>query len=246
MGMMVTVEIADAHASEADFDDVYAYFHAIDEKFSTYKDTSEISKLNRGVLAAHETSEEMQTVLRLCAETKKQTNGSFDIMRPDGTIDPSGLVKGWAIRNAAALIASKGFKNYFIDAGGDIQMSGVNAEGKPWKIGIRDPFNPTEKVVKVIATSDRGVATSGIYARGQHIYDPLDPDRPLTDIVSLTVIGPDVYEADRFATAAFAMGKRGIEMIEHLDGFEGYQIDRNGIATMTSGFQNYLYDEMDR
>ena len=50
------------------------------------------------------------------------------------------------------------------------------------------------------------------------------------------MIGPNIYEADRFATAAFAMGRDGILFIEELQGFEGYMIDRNGMATLTSGF----------
>ncbi len=62
-------------------------------------------------------------------------------------------------------------------------------------------------------------------------------------MVSLTVIGPNVYEADRFATAAFAMGKNGIAFIEQLQGFEGYQIDGAGIATMTSGFAQVICHE---
>ena len=66
------------------------------------------------------------------------------------------------------------------------------------------------------------------------------------DIVSLSVIGPNIYEADRFATAAFAMGRKGIEFIENLNVdsgprmFEGYMIDSKGIATMTSDFDKYI------
>jgi len=66
------------------------------------------------------------------------------------------------------------------------------------------------------------------------------PNEPIKDIVSLTVIGPNIYEADRFVTAAFAMGKEGIYFIEKLDGFEGYMIDSNGLATFTSGFEKYV------
>ncbi len=73
--------------------------------------------------------------------------------------------------------------------------------------------------------SDCGVATSGTSIRGQHIYNPQDDAAPIDEIVSLTVIGPNIYEADRFATAAFAMGSDGIVFIEQLDGFEGYMID---------------------
>ncbi|MGH7193526.1 MAG: FAD:protein FMN transferase, partial [Candidatus Saccharimonadales bacterium] len=82
--------------------------------------------------------------------------------------------------------------------------------------------------------------TSGTAIRGQHIYDPHRPDKPIEEIVSLTVIGPDIYEADRFATAAFAMGKAGIGFIGSLDGFEGYMIDAAKQATFTDGFEGYV------
>jgi hypothetical protein len=69
--------------------------------------------------------------------------------------------------------------------------------------------NDTATLNEVLAVSDCGVASSGSYLRGQHIYNPKAPNQPLTAMVSLTVIGPDIYEADRFITAAFAMGADG-------------------------------------
>ncbi len=95
------------------------------------------------------------------------------------------------------------------------------------------------EIVKVLSITDCGVATSGTYIRGQHIYNPKHAGEPITEIVSLTVIGPDIYEADRFATAAFAMGREGIFFIERVEGLEGYMIDRSGQATLTSGFARY-------
>ena len=59
-------------------------------------------------------------------------------------------------------------------------------------------------------------------------------------IVSFTVLGPNVWEADRFATAAFAMGPAGIQFIEKEPCLEGYMISKDGIATMTSGFSDYV------
>ena len=116
----------------------------------------------------------MREVLALAEQTKRETGGYFDIRRPDGTLDPSGIVKGWAIRNAAAIIAASGVRDFFIEAGGDIQSSGTNASGKPWSVGIRNPFNADE-IIKVVYPRGRGVATSGTYVRGQHIYDPHGP-----------------------------------------------------------------------
>ncbi|HVS58876.1 MAG TPA: FAD:protein FMN transferase, partial [Candidatus Saccharimonadales bacterium] len=156
-----------------------------------------------------------------------------------GQLDPSGLVKGWAIHNAAKLISGMGCHNFYIEAGGDIQASGVNAQGKPWLVGIRNPFN-IEQIIKVLHIRDEGVATSGTYVRGEHIYNPKAQSQAVSTVKSLTVVGPNVYEADRFATAAFAMGTEGIAFIERLPGFEVYMVDNNQIATFTSGFEAYV------
>lgn len=238
MGMPITVEIVDKKARETDFQTIFSYFKYIDEKFSTYKKTSEIAKINQGLLKKSEYSRDMRTVFRLSEQTKQETNGYFDIEH-EGKIDPSGLVKGWAIYQAAKLLPKSGLENFYIEAGGDIQIGGKNSKGEYWTIGLRNPFN-REEVVKVVKLYDKGIATSGTYIRGQHIYNPKVKGAKLNEVLSLTVIGPNVYEADRFATAAFAMGKEGIQLIENLSGFEGYLIDKEGIATYTSGFKTYL------
>lgn len=233
--MPVTVELSGRGGPE-DIDAVFSYFDSVDRRFSTYKDDSEISRLNRGSAAAP--SLEMREVFALAEKTKRETGGFFDIMRPDGTLDPSGIVKGWAILNAARLLSSRGFEDFYVDAGGDIQSSGKNAAGEGWTVGIRNPFKGDE-IIKVIRPDGTGVATSGSYERGRHIYNPRAPEMKLNDILSITVIGPDILEADRFATAAFAMGRHGIGFIESIPGFEGYAVDKDGIATMTSGFESY-------
>lgn len=245
MGMPVTVEIRDSEATSEIFNGVFSYFKYVDEKFSTYKSTSEISAINRGELDAAKWSQDMKEVFTLSAETKKMTGGYFDILRLDGKIDPSGLVKGWAIWNAAKILKLHDVKNFYVEAGGDIEVSGLNAQGAAWRVGIENPFKKSDAInntiVKAVNLKNQGIATSGIYKRGCHIYDPVNKKSVGSDILSLTVVGPNVYEADRFATAAFAMGRSGIEFIEKLDGFEGYQIDEKGIALMTSGFANYTH-----
>ena len=237
MGMPVTIDIVDAKDA-CDLEPAFAYFEAVDRRFSTYRDDSEISAINQARIGEADYSDEMREVLALAERTKRETLGYFDIRRADGRLDPSGIVKGWAIRNAARLVAATGARDFFVDAGGDIQPSGRNAEGQDWRVGIRSPFDPDE-IIKVVCPRDRGVATSGSYARGAHIYDPHDPVREEKDILGLTVIGPDILEADRFATAAFAMGRPGIGFIEAQPALEGYMVDAGGRATFTSGFEDY-------
>jgi thiamine biosynthesis lipoprotein len=238
MGMPITVAIV-KDAPGRLLDDVFDYFAAVDARFSVFKPDSEISALNHGRIAVADVSAEMQEVLGLAERTKRETDGYFEIRRSDGLVDPCGIVKGWAIRNAADLIRRSGARDFYVDAGGDIQTGGMNQDGEDWRIGIRNPFNERE-IIKAVTPKGRGIATSGTYVRGQHIYNPREPGRHIEDIVSLSVIGPDVLEADRFSTAAFAMGKAGIHFIEELPGFEGYMVDATGIATQTSGFKAFV------
>ncbi len=236
MSMPVTIQVADRDIKEEDINEVFSYFHYIDKKFSTYKKDSEISQINRGELKESDYSKEMKNILFLCEKTKQETNGFFDINNK-GILDPSGVVKGYAINEGAKKLLKKGYKNIYVEIAGDIQVYGKDEKGKEWKIGIQNPFNIKE-IIKIVKLSDKGIATSGNYIRGGHIYNPKNKDN-VGEIVSVTVIGPNVYEADRFATAIFAMGEKGLDFIVTLKGFESYIIRRDKQAVYTEGFSRY-------
>ena len=235
---MVTIEIIDSFAKKPDFDRVFSYFESIEEKFSVFKSTSEISRINSGRIKVNEWSSKMQEIFDLAEDTKYETDGYFNIVASDGKYNPSGIVKGWAILEASKILQSTGFNNFYLDVGGDIQAFGKNEQDQYWSAGIRNPFNQ-DQIVKVVYLENQGIATSGTYIRGQHIYNPYKRNKDITEIISMSILGPNIYEADRFATAAFAMGERGINFIENLDGFEGYVINKDGLATETSGFNKY-------
>jgi thiamine biosynthesis lipoprotein len=241
MGMPITIEVAESKAAESDVANIFDYFASVDRVFSPYRKDSEISRLNAREITKMQVSADVRQILQLADDTKKESRGYFNIEH-NGKIDPSGIVKGWAIFNAASLLKEHGFSNFYIDAGGDIQVFGKNEKGTDWTVGIRNPFNRDE-IVKVVHVTNKGIATSGLYIRGQHIYNPHQPDSPITDISSMTVIGPNIYDADRFATAAFAMGVKGIQFIEKLPGYDGYMIDAKGIATMTSRFERFVIND---
>lgn len=232
MGMPAAVEIIGGNA--ADIDAVYEYFDEIDARFSPYRADSEIARMNRGTSSTP--SAELAEILSIAAVTRTESGGFFDIRRPDGTVDPTGIVKGWALQNAAELLVRRGRRDFCIELGGDIACSGKNAEGGAWRVGVRNPFAHGE-TVRVVAVEDAGIATSGSAARGDHIYNPHRPGEAIRDVASITVVGPDILTADRYATAAFAMGKDGVSFIEALPGCEAYQIGADGVACMTSGFR---------
>ncbi len=233
MGMPITIEVVGLRDPKV-LKKVFDYFREVDARFSPYKSDSELSAVNNG-LDPDGWSEDMKLVMRLCEETKQASGGYFDINR-GGYIDPSGLVKGWSIANAAELLKDSGYNNFYIEAGGDIQAEGLSETNEPWTIGIRSPFD-INKIVKVIKTTGVGVATSGKYLRGDHIYNPLDNYSSPDEVSSLTVMAPNIFEADRFATAAYAMGKVGAVFLSALPGFDVYQIDNQGQALFTPGIE---------
>ena len=88
----------------------------------------------------------------------------------------------------------------------------------------------------MVDASDLAIATSGAYARGEHVRDP-HRGAPPSGILSVTVIGSDLVRADAYATAAFAMGEpRVIGWTARLHGYETLTILADGRVLATSGF----------
>ena len=161
MGTTVSIEVRPPLVSSRVLDAVVAQLHDVDARFSTYRPDSEISRLARGEIAQEDCSLDVHHVLAACDHLATVTAGAFDARghRTDGGLDPSGFVKGWAIEEAAWLIDGAGGRNYWINAGGDIVARGQREPGHPWRVGIRHPDLP-DRVVAVLAVSDRAVATS--------------------------------------------------------------------------------------
>src|SRR5579862_1530262 len=123
MGMPVRLEVRDADLPEATLDEVFDWLRLVDRTFSTYKEDSEISRLDRGELALDEASPDVRLVLDECERLRERTGGYFDA-RAAGRVDPSGLVKGWSVDRAAEILAAAGAETFSIYAGGDILTRG--------------------------------------------------------------------------------------------------------------------------
>ena len=122
MGMPVIVDVADPDVDEAAVDGAFAWLRFVDRTFSTYRTDSEISRLNRGEIELASTHVAVRSVLRRCEALRVATGGYFDARAaylpggggPDagrggpGSLDPSGLVKGWSIAGAGRLLERGG------------------------------------------------------------------------------------------------------------------------------------------
>jgi thiamine biosynthesis lipoprotein len=238
MGMPVGIDVRDdADGIDAALDAAFGELRRADATFSTYQPGSEISRLGRGELTLEECSAEVDEVLTRCAELRDATDGFFSV-RATGTLDPSGLVKGWAVDRAGALLDAAGARRWCIEAGGDVLTRGGRAPGRPWRVGIRHP-RLRDRVCAVVAGDDLSVATSGAYERGAHVIDP-HRGRPPHGVQSVTVVGPDLATADALATAAFAMGRRAPRWTAGLEGYEAMTILDGGSVLTTHGFPALL------
>jgi len=242
MGMAVSIDIRDVDVPETAVDDVVAWLHHVDATFSTYLEDTPISALGRGEIDLEAAGDEIRTVLRQCEDLRIESSGVFDVFEvpaPNGTrLDPSGFVKGWSIEHAATMLEQHGCLNFCINAGGDIAIRGNPAPGEPWRIGIRHPDRADALATVLVASHQLGIATSATYERGAHIVDPRT-GRPVTDIASASVVGPDLTLADAYATILFVMGVDGLDWIAAHDGYDAYVITHDDTTRWTEGFQRY-------
>lgn len=207
--------------------------HRVDELFSTYREASQISRLGRGEITLEECDPDVALVLEECERVSHETGGWFTA-RPAGRLDPSGLVKGWAVEQAAGLLRAAGSNCHSVGGGGDVQTTGGAAPGRPWRIGIAHPLRPGQ-LAAVATGTDIAVATSGTAERGAHIHNP-HTGGPATGLASLTVVGTSLTEADTWATAAFAMGPDCLPVIEARQGLEALAVLPDGTLRATPGF----------
>jgi len=244
MGMPVAVEVCDANIDEEAVERVYRWLRYVDATFSTYDESSEISRLNRGELELSAASLAVQSVLARCALMRQLTDGFFDVSASIGAdgVDPSGLVKGWSVVGGVRLLEHAGARNFCIDAGGDIFVRGHAPQSGPWRIGIAHPVM-AGAIVCTVELSDAAIATSGAYVRGAHIINPRTRE-PAEGLLSVTVIGPDLPIADAFATAAFAMGRDAPDWCVRQRGLEFMLVTDDERVLTTPGFEHHRLPEV--
>ena len=145
MGMPVVI---DGDAAPDAIDEAFAWLRFVDATFSTYRADSEIRRLDSGALALADAHPLVREVLARCERLRARTGGYFDA-RATGPLDPSGLVKGWAVDRAAALLTQAGARRFCVNAGGDVVV-----RGGPWRVGVQHP-RERDRVAAVLALTRR-------------------------------------------------------------------------------------------
>ena len=235
-GTVIDIDIASALTSEAGLnaglENVIQFCRGVDEDFSTYIDSSWVTRLRSGKTLIEDCPAAVQEVWQLCLQAKDVSDGAFDPWAVAGGFDPSGLVKGWAADICADMLVAAGAQHVQVNAAGDLSLRGgwfdsTDSQVKPWKIGVVNPDNRQE-VLKIFEITDGAIATSGTYERGAHISDPYTGMIAI-GAKSATIVGDAGWLCDALATAVMVAGTDAAVWFTQaeLSGYQVWAIDRH-------------------
>lgn len=221
-----------------------------DNRFSLYKPESEVSLLNSGKLDWDKASPVQKDIREKVLLWSRITAGYFDSVSSEGVYDPSGLVKTWAAANAGIYLEANGYRDFTINAGGDVYL-GPEVKTQPLtRVGLANlkPISSKDAAVNMVldlkGTDYRAVATSGTAERGDHIWRKTDSLQE-SPVIQATVVAKDLVTADVWATALISGGAKALDRFESTlnpDEAVAVMTFDNGRITASAGFSKVLAD----
>jgi FAD:protein FMN transferase len=158
-----------------------------------------------------------------------------------------GIGKGYAIDNAARILRDRGFRDFMIQAGGDLYVGGVK-DGRRWRLGIQDPRGPANRLFAAIDLSDRTLSTSGDYERffmagGRRYHHIIDPStgEPARGCRSVSIISRSAALADGLSTGVFLLGpEAGMELLRRIPDVDAVIVTSTNEVVTTPGLEGRL------
>jgi thiamine biosynthesis lipoprotein len=180
-----------------------------------------------------------------------QSAGTAYLTQRGMALDLGGIAKLPILEAGMRVLAAEGIPNALINGGGDVLYRG-NWQGRPWRVGLRDPRRPAQ-LLGVVALEGEGLlASSGDYERGffsqdgqrqHHILDPRS-GRPTQGPrgVSLLARGSQAVQALNGLGAAIMVGggAAGRKAIEARPGLAALIVGQEGGVWQSPGMAEAL------
>lgn len=231
--------------------EIEAELMKVDGEFSMFNPQSTVARINSGDSTV-ERSEMFNEIYQLAQTVSKETNGAFDItvaplvnawgfgfkheqlptpeqvdslLQLRNQMDFSAIAKGYGCDVVARLLESHGIHNYMVEIGGEVVVSGKNAKGDDWHIGITKPTDDSLSVEgemqTVLSITDKAMATSGNYRnfyyqggrKYAHTIDPRTGYPVQHSLLSATVLAENCATADAYATSFMVLGVDGAKAV---------------------------------
>lgn len=172
-------------------------------------------------------------------------------------IDVNGIAQGYSVDVIANYFNSQGIRNYIVEIGGEIRISGRNqSTNKPFRIGIEAPAENADDepiINKVLQLEKGAITTSGNYRKFHesngkkisHLMNPATGFPFQNEMISVTIWAKDAITADGYDNALMGMGlKKSFQFLKKNKDIEAYFIyrDKNGKIrdTASAGFYPLL------
>ena len=176
--------------------------------------------------------------------TIDETAGTAFLASKGMKVHLGGIGKGYAVDRAAAILRSHGLRDFMIQAGGDLYVGGMK-DGRPWKLGIRDPRGPADQLFATLDLTDGTFSTSGDYERffvkdGRRYHHILDLKRgePARLSRSVTLVTNKAVIADALAKGVFILGPvRGLALVERIPDVEAVIVGAGNEVVVSSGLK---------
>ncbi|MET1063876.1 MAG: FAD:protein FMN transferase [Arthrobacter sp.] len=219
-------------------------FAGLDAMFSLYVPDSEASRVARGEITVRDASTAFRARFADATGWRLLTQGFFTPERPDGVLDLSGIIKGYAMGQAATALQDVGIEDWCLNAGGDVLVSGSPAPGlgSPWLADVVDPLDRGALLSGFpLGSTGRfaALATSGTAERGEHIWRAGAGRTQFrrSEFRQASVAAPDIVTADVLATAIVAGGRPMLDWATDSWDVEVLAVLGSGDLLATPGFR---------
>jgi thiamine biosynthesis lipoprotein len=173
--------------------------------------------------------------------------GTGFLKRRGMRVNLGGIGKGYAVDRAVDILRRSGLRDFMIQAGGDMYVGGKRGD-RAWRLGIRDPRGPADRIFAALDLTDGTFSTSGDYERFfmkdgrryHHIID-LRAGEPATLCRSVTLVTERAVIADALAKGVFILGPdAGMALIERTPGVQGVIVSAKNEVSISSGLRGRL------
>ena len=162
-------------------------------------------------------------------------------------IDLGGIAKIYILDAGMRVLRQQGIHSAMINGGGDVLVMGSH-QGKPWRIGVRDPRAPST-LIGTLELNDGIVASSGDYERffehdGRRYHHILDPRTgyPTQGLHGVTLVAQRLDQINGLGAAIMVMGAaKGQALVQHATGLDALMVDHNGEVWRTAGMAKMLH-----
>lgn len=203
----------------------------------------------------------IDSLMQLVGKENFIINGNQIIkLKPNAMLDFNAIAQGYSVDVLAEFLELKNIKNYMVELGGEVRVSGLNAEDSLWRLGIDKPVENAERreLSAIISLDNQALATSGNYrkfyeengVKYSHTINPKTAYPVRHSLLSASVIAKDAMTADAYATYFMVVGKeeavKFLQMNQELEAYLIYADDKGNLQFFaTNGIKQRIEEVND-